>query len=51
VAGDAGIREKQPGVWEVRVHVRRDPATGKLVQVSRSTRKGIADARRLRPAW
>jgi integrase len=48
MATDSGIREKQPGVWEVRVHVARDPVTGRLRQVSRTTRKGIADARRIR---
>jgi len=48
VGRDAGIREKQPGVWEVRVHVSRDPATGKVHQISRTTRKGIAEARRIR---
>lgn len=45
---DKGIREKSPGVWEIRVHVSRDPATGRIRQLSRTTRKGIADARRIR---
>jgi integrase len=45
---DKGIRQKAAGVWEVRVHVGRDPATGHIRQVSRTTRKGIADARRIR---
>ena len=45
---DKGIREKSPGVWEVRVHVARDPATTRIKQVSRTTRKGIAEARRIR---
>ncbi len=35
-------------MWEVRVHVSRDPATGKVRQLSRTTRKGIVDARQLR---
>ena len=45
---DKGIREKAPGVFEVRVHVGRDPATGHIGQLSRTTRKGVADARRIR---
>ncbi len=32
----------------MRVHVSRDPATGRLTQVSRTTRNGIAEARRIR---
>ena len=48
MASDAGIREKEPGVWEVRVHVSRDPVTGRVHQVSRTTRKGIAHARKIR---
>ena len=44
---EKGIRQVGPDRWEVQVHIGRDPATGKLRQVSRTTRKGIADARRL----
>ena len=45
---EKGIRQIAPDRWEVQVHVGRDPDTGKLRQVSRTTRKGIADARRIR---
>jgi integrase len=45
---EKGIRQLGPDRWEVQVHIGRDPATGKLRQVSRTTRKGIAGARRLR---
>jgi hypothetical protein len=45
---EKGIRQVGPDRWEVQVHIGRDPATGKLRQVSRTTRKGIADAKRLR---
>lgn len=45
---EKGIRQVGPDRWEVQVHIGRDPSTGKLRQVSRTTRKGIADARRLR---
>jgi integrase len=45
---EKGIRQVGPDRWEVQVHVGRDPSSGKLRQVSRTTRKGIADARRLR---
>jgi len=45
---DKGIRQIAPDRWEVQVHVGRDPETGKLRQVSRTTRNGIADARRIR---
>jgi integrase len=45
---EKGIRLTGPDRWEVQVHVGRDPSTGKLRQVSRTTRKGIADARRIR---
>jgi integrase len=45
---EKGIREIRPGVFEVQVHANRDPVTGKLRQVSRTTDRGIADARRLR---
>jgi integrase len=45
---EKGIRLVGEDRWEVQVHIGRDPATGKLRQVSRTTRKGIADARRLR---
>jgi hypothetical protein len=33
--------------WKIQVHIGCDPATGNLRQVSRTTRKGIAHARRL----
>jgi integrase len=45
---EKGIRLVGPDRWEVQVHIGRDPATGRLRQVSRTTRKGIADAHRLR---
>jgi hypothetical protein len=45
---EKGIRQIGPDRWEVQVHIGRDPATGRLRQVSRTTRKGIAEARRLR---
>jgi len=32
------MRERQPGVWELRVRLGRDPLTGKHRQVSRSFR-------------
>jgi integrase len=35
---ERGIREVRAGVWEVRLHVGRDPVTGKLVQVHRTVR-------------
>lgn len=42
------IREKRPGVFEVRVHVRRDSATGDVVQLSETTTDGIKAAQRIR---
>ncbi|HEY3942913.1 MAG TPA: site-specific integrase [Acidimicrobiales bacterium] len=48
VRREKGIREIRPGVYEVQVHVGRDPITGRVRQVSRTTSQGIADARRLR---
>lgn len=42
----ATIREKQPGVWEVRVFTGRD-ARGKPTQISRTVRGGKRDAQRL----
>ena len=45
---EKGIRQLGPERWEVQVHIGRDPATGKLRQVGRTTRTGIADAMRLR---
>jgi integrase len=45
---EKGIRQIGPSRWEVQVHIGRDPSTNKLRQVSRTTRKGIADARKLR---
>jgi integrase len=45
---EKGIRLVGEDRWEVQVHIGRDPSTGKLRQVSRTTRKGITDARRLR---
>lgn len=45
---EKGIRLVGPDRWEVQVHIGRDPSTGKLRQISRTTRKGIADARKLR---
>jgi hypothetical protein len=45
---EPGIRQAGPARWEVQVHVGRDPLTGKLCQVSRTTRDGIRAARKLR---
>jgi len=45
---EKGIRQVGAKRWEVQVHVGRDPSTGKLRQVSRTTTRGIADARRIR---
>jgi hypothetical protein len=45
---EKGIRQVGPDRWEIQVRIGREPATGKLRQVSRTTPKGIADARRLR---
>lgn len=45
---ETGIWEREPGVFDVRVHVARDPRTGKIKQVTRTTREGIQAARRLR---
>jgi integrase len=45
---ERGIRRLPNGALEIRVHVKRDPLTGQLRQVSRTTRKGIAEARRIR---
>jgi hypothetical protein len=42
----ATIREKQPGVWEVRVFTGRDDR-GKPTQISRTVRGGKRDAQRL----
>ena len=42
----ANIREKRPGLWEVRVFAGRD-AAGKPVQVSKSVRGSKKDAQRL----
>lgn len=36
----ATMRERSPGVWELRVYVGRDPVTGKPRQVSRAFRGG-----------
>lgn len=33
-----GLREKSPGVWEVRLEAGRDPVTGRRRQISRSVR-------------
>jgi len=41
----ATIREKKPGVWEVRVFTGRD-ARGKPTQISRTVRGGKRDAQR-----
>ncbi len=44
--GVATLRERQPGVWEIRVYVGRDPVTGaprqvsRVVHAGRRTRKG-----------
>lgn len=39
-------RETRPGVWELRVHVGRDPVTGRRRDVSRTFRGGKRDAER-----
>ena len=48
VQREKGIREIRPQVYEVQVHVGRDPGTGRLQQASRTTREAIRVARRLR---
>jgi len=42
-----GLREKSPGVWEVRVEAGRDPVTGRRRQVSRSVRGTKREAQRV----
>jgi hypothetical protein len=46
VAGVATLREKKPGVWEVRVFTGTD-ARGCPTQISRTVRGGKRDAQRL----
>jgi integrase len=42
-----GLREKAPGVWEVRVEAGRDPVTGRRRQVSRTVRGGKRQAQQV----
>jgi len=42
-----GLREKSPGVWEVRVEAGRDPVTGRRRQVSRSVRGTKREAQKV----
>lgn len=42
-----GLRERTPGVWEVRVEAGRDPVTGRRRQISRTVRGTKRDAQRL----
>src|SRR4051812_40502146 len=42
-----GLREKTPGVWEVRVESGRDAVTGKRRQVSRTVRGTKREAERV----
>ncbi len=41
-----GLRERSPGVWEVRVERGRDPVTGRRLQISRTVRGGKREAQR-----
>ena len=45
---ESGIRQTAPKRWEVRVFAGRHPDTGAPRTVSRSTTKGIRDARRIK---
>jgi len=45
---EKGIRQIGPKRWEVRTYVGRNPETGQIRHVSRSTTKGVADARKIR---
>lgn len=40
------VREKRPGVWQVRVSVGRDPTSGKYRTIAREVRGGRRDAER-----
>src|SRR5579864_2662271 len=40
------VREKRPGVWQVRVSIGRDPTTGKYRTIAREVRGGRRDAER-----
>lgn len=42
-----GLRERKPGVWEVRAEAGRDPVTGRRRQVSRSVRGTKRDAEKV----
>lgn len=44
-APQVSLRERRPGVWEVRVYAGRDPVTGKTRQLSRTVRGGKKAAR------
>ena len=43
-----GMREREPGVWELVVEAGRDPVTGKRKQVSRTFRGTLRDAKKAR---
>ena len=45
-----GMRERQPGVWELIVQAGRDPLTGRHRQVSRIFRGGLREAKAARVA-
>jgi hypothetical protein len=42
-----GLREEQPGVWEVRIEAGRDPVTGRRRQLSRTVRGTKQEAERV----
>ena len=41
------VRQKAPGRWEIRIHIGRDPVTGRKTYLSRSVRGTRDDADRL----
>jgi integrase len=41
------MRQRQPGVWEVRLEAGRDPLTGRRLQISRSVRGNKRDAQKV----
>jgi integrase len=42
-----GLRQRQPGVWEVRLEAGRDPVTGRRLQISKSVKGSKRDAQRV----
>src|SRR4051794_17781460 len=42
-----GLRERSPGVWEVRAEVGRNPVTGRRRQISRTVRGSKRDAEKV----